>query len=145
MNDIDSFLNMMENMLSVDLLKHIVSMVCLDKNLSIIKKQKELKYKLNKDVIKLFNTYYYDNNFLLYRNERNQFILENISLNNKHIYVCSNKTQQAIPQELATLTSSANDNINEIVLFEQHDQNEILYDENGLPVNRRIRLDVVYM
>ena len=145
MNDIDSFLNMMENMLSADLLKHIVSMVCLDKNLSIIKKQKELKYKLNKDVIKLFNTYYYDNNFLLYRNERNQFILENISLNNKHIYVCSNKTQQAIPQELATLTSSANDNINEIVLFEQQDQNEILYDENGLPVNRRIRLDVVYM
>ena len=61
MNDIDSFLNMMENMLSADLLKHIVSMVCLDKNLSIIKKQKELKYKLNKDVIKLFNTYYYDN------------------------------------------------------------------------------------
>ena len=145
MNDIESFLNMMENMLSADLLKHIVSMVCLDKNLSIIKKQKGLKYKLNKDVIKLFNTYYYDNNFLLYRNEKNQFILENISLNNKHIYVCSNKAPQAIPQELATLTSSANDDINEIVLFEQQEQNEIIYDENGLPVNRRIRLDVVYM
>jgi len=141
MNDIDSFLNMMENMLSVDLLKHIISMACLDKNLSIIKKQKKLKYKLNRDVIKLFNTYYYDNNFLLYRNERNQFILENISLNNKHVYVCSNKTTpQTIPQELPT-----NDNINEIVLFEQGEQNEILYDENGLPVNRRIRLDVVYM
>jgi hypothetical protein len=146
MNDIESFLNMMERMLSGDLLKHIISIVCLDKNMSIIKKQKKLKYKLNKDVIKLFNTYYYDNNFLLYRNEKNQFILENISLNNKHIFVCSNKTPHAIPEELATLSSFTNDNnINEIVLFEQREQNEILYDENGLPVNRRIRLDVVYM
>jgi hypothetical protein len=111
----------------------------MDKNMLIIKKQKKLKAKLNKDVVKLFNTYYYDNNFMVYRNEHNQFILENISMNNKHIRVCSNNTNHSISTELN------DDNVNEIVLFEQGGQQEVIYDENGLPVNRRIRLDVVYM
>lgn len=138
-DDIESYMNTMQNILSTDLIRYIVSIAFMDKNMSIIKKQKKLKAKLNKDVVKLFNTYYYDNNFMVYRNEHNQFILENISMNNKHIRVCSNNTNHSISTELN------DDNVNEIVLFEQGGQPEVIYDENGLPVNRRIRLDVVYM
>jgi|LakMenE01Jun11ns_1017448.scaffolds.fasta_scaffold9959515_17 hypothetical protein len=138
-DDIESYMNTMQNILSTDLIRYIVSIAFMDKNMLIIKKQKKLKAKLNKDVVKLFNTYYYDNNFMVYRNEHNQFILENISMNNKHIRVCSNNTNHSISTELN------DDNVNEIVLFEQGGQQEVIYDENGLPVNRRIRLDVVYM
>jgi hypothetical protein len=134
-HDIESFLHIMQEILPMDIIKHIVTLICIDSNIAIIKKQKQLKIKLNHDIIKLFNTYYYDNNFLLYRNEHNQFILENISLNNKHIYVCSNR--QAISNE------HQNNDINQIVLFEQ--PTDVEYDENGLPIQRRIRLDVVYV
>jgi hypothetical protein len=134
-HDIESFLYIMHQMLPMDIIKHIVGLICTAKNIAIIQKQKQLKTKLNHDIIKLFNTYYYDNNFLLYRNEHNQFILENISLDKKHIYLSSNR--QAISNEL-----QSND-INQIVLFEQ--PTDVEYDENGLPIQRRIRLDVVYV
>jgi hypothetical protein len=138
-DDIESYMNTMQNILSTDLIRYIVSIASMHENISIIKKQKRLKAKLNKDVVKLFNTYYYDNNFMVYRNEHNQFILENISMNNKHIRLCSNNRNQSISTELN------DDNVNEIVLFEQGGQHDVIYDENGLPTNRRIRLDVVYM
>lgn len=134
-HDIESFLYVMKEMLPFDIIKHIVALVSMDKNLAVIKKQKQLKIKLNADIIKLFNTYYYDNNFLLYRNEQNQFVLENISLNNKNIFVCSNRQQ--ISTEL-----QPNNDMNQIVLFEHPEV--IAYDDNGLPIQRRIRLDVVY-
>jgi hypothetical protein len=138
-HDIESFLIMMDEMLAFDIIKYIVSMISNEKNMLIIQRQKIIKKKINKDVIKLFNTYYYDNNFLVYKNEHNQFILQNISLNNKHISVYKKQHQE---NNQLMLTNGL-DNENEIILFEENRDNEI-YDENGLPVIRRIRLDIVY-
>ena len=153
-NDIESFLTVMDSTLSSDMIKHIVQLVSTEKNLQIIKKTKELRFQLNKDIIKLFNTYYYDNNFILYKNENNQFVLENMGIKNKQIYIYSNRQQipenEIIPHitssetQMVLANQSSSDHTNEIVLFDQN-QNQDMYDENGFPIQRRIRLDIVYV
>jgi len=153
-NDIESFLTAMDSTLSHDLIKYIVQIVSTDRNLQIIKRQKQFRFQLNKDIIKLFNTYYYDDNFILYKNEYNQFVLENLGIKNKQIYIYSNRQNHETNQPLLQNTSaetqmvlanqSSSDHTNEIILFDQN-QNQELYDENGFPIQRRIRLDIVYI
>jgi hypothetical protein len=148
-NDVESFLTIMDSTLSYDMIKHIVQLISTEKNLQIIKIKKRLNVQLNKDIIKLFNTYYYDNNFILYKNEYNQFVLENMGIKNKQIYIYSNRHIQDIENtqeesEMVLANQSSSDHTNEIVLFDQS-QNQILYDANGLPIQRRIRLDIVYL
>lgn len=152
-NEIDSFLDIMESMLSYDILKHIVQLISTDKNQMIIKKQKQLKLQLNKDIIKLFNTYYYDNNFILYKNDNNQFVLENMSLTNKQIYIYSNKPLHEQENEIVENdqqhqmilhNQSSTNTTNEIVLFEEG-SNQELYDDNGFAIQRRIKLNIVYI
>ena len=133
-NDINTFLNIMEDMLSYDMIKYIISMIYRERNFHIIRKQKFLKNKVNTDVIKIHNIYYYDNNFMIYKNQRDQFVLEKISLNpvnNISLYANDNPI----------LTS--NNCENEIILFDNNQ--EQVYDDNGLPVQRRIKLNIVYV
>lgn len=133
-NDINSFLNLMEDMLSYDILKQIILLVYKDQNMAVIKKQKLLKYRINSDIIKVHNIYYYDNNFMIYKNQSDQFILEKISVNNmNNISFYSNDSNLLL----------SNDCTNEIVLFDNNQ--EQAYDENGLPVQRRIKLNIVYV
>lgn len=146
-DDIESFLTVMSSILSDDMIKYIIHLVSVDKNRQIIRRQKELKIQLNKDIIKLFNTYYYDNNFILYKNENNQFVLENMGLINKQIYIFSNRP--SIPNneeqnQMVLQNQSSADTTNEIVLFD-NTSNEVVLDENGFPIQRRIKLDIVYI
>lgn len=150
-HDIELFLTKMQDILSEDLIKHIVYIVGVEKNIQTIKRQRQYKVQLNKDIIKLFNTYYYDNNFILYKNEHNQFILENMAIKNKQIYVYSNKpieSQNEIVEsnqnQLVLHNQSSADTSEQIVLFE-NPSNQDLYDDNGFPIQRRIKLDIVYV
>lgn len=151
-NDIESFLTCMQSILTDDMIKYIVQLVSIDKNIQTIKKQKHLKLQLNKDIIKLFNTYYYDDNFILYKNEHNQFILENMGLINKHIYIYSNRLVEAqnevvqnntSPNQMVLYNQTAN-TTDQIVLFDDT-SNQVMYDDNGFVLQRRIKLNIVYV
>ena len=133
--DIESFLNMMDEMLTFDIIKYIVTMISNEKNMLIIHKEQALKKSVNKDIIKLFNTYYNDNNFIVYKNEHGQFILQNNNLNNKHISLYKRRHDE---DNQLMLTNENNEN--EIVLF-----NENIDNENETPIIRKIHLDIFYM
>lgn len=133
--DIESFLNMMDEMLTFDIIKYIVTMISNEKNMLIIHKEQALKKSVNKDIIKLCNTYYYHNNFIIYKNEYGQFILQNNNLNNKHISVYKRRYDDG---NKLMLTNENNEN--EIVLF-----NENIDNENETPIIRKIHLDIFYM
>lgn len=165
-NDIENFITSMTDILNDDMIKYIIQNYVYRKhNRSVIAKQKELKYKMLIEIRKLFNILYFDRNFVVYLSVNNQVMLENLSMvyNNVHIY--SNTVQSnAIPnipnlhneyQQLANnLTNSENhlmqsatfDNSsnNELVLYNHQQQTQQLYDENGLPIQRRVRMYVVY-
>lgn len=134
-HDIESFLNMMDEMLTFDIIKYIVTMISNEKNMLIIHKEQALKKSVNKDIIKLFNTYYYDNNFIVYKNEHGQFILQNNNLNNKHISLYKRSHDE--DNQLMLINEN---NENEIVLF-----NENIDNENETPIIRKIHLDIFYM
>lgn len=133
--DIESFLNMMDEMLTFDIIKYIVTMISNEKNMLIIHKEQALKKSVNKDIIKLCNTYYYHNNFIIYKNEYGQFILQNNNLNNKNISVYKRRYDDG---NKLMLTNENNEN--EIVLF-----NENIDNENETPIIRKIHLDIFYM
>ena len=155
-NNIDNFFNLMETILPNDIIKHIIYNINLKSNLLIIKKQRNLKNKINKDIIKLFNTYYRDNNFLLYKNNKGQFILENHRINNNNILIYSNRSIDDNDNnqnnenriELNNRTYFNDDNIdtekNEIILFDESSSTPF-YDENGILVRPKINLDIIYM
>ncbi len=110
LRDINSFLNMMENILSYDIIKDIINIIYKDFNISIVKRQKLLKYQLNKDIIRFHNTYYYDKNYLIYKNNLNQMVLKQKKSNTLHkisLYSDSDNSSNLI----------LNDNNDEIILF----------------------------
>jgi hypothetical protein len=80
--NIYAYFNMMEKMLNSDLLQKIYTEICLD----IIRKQKKNKQLLIKDINKFFRTCYKDNKILIYINELNQLIMQNITYNNIQLY-----------------------------------------------------------
>jgi hypothetical protein len=126
--DIDNFIETMKLMLPTDLQQLILrEYIYKERNLQIIKKQKETKVTLNKELLYMFNVFYDDNNLKLYKNQNNQYVLRNY-LKNKQFYICT-ANNEIIPVN----------NTNELVLFEPQ------YDMNGHPIQRRIKLNIVYI
>ena len=133
-NNIDEFIDNMEKILSYDMIKYIINIIYNDENLKIIKKQKKLKWILNKDIINFHNTYYYDNNCMIYRNEYNQFILKNLALNQNNTFsLYSNNSTSNI------ILNNQDDNI---ILFNTNN-NE--YDDNGILIEKKITLNIMYI
>jgi hypothetical protein len=133
-DDIDIFLERMDNTLTLDLVAYIGSIIYKDLNLDIIKKQKQFKYILHKELFYKFNVLYNDDNILLYMNKDNICMLHSNPNTNQSLYLYSNGIQQ--PQNtLTSLSHNANDddNTNDIILF-----------ENSI-VQRRIKLYIVYL
>jgi hypothetical protein len=131
MLNIDNYINTMINMLSNDLIKDIINIIYKDYNLKIIKKQKRLKYILNKDIINFHNIYYYDNKYMIYRNENNQVLLKNLisnQMNNISLYNVSSSN--------IIINNNHNDN-NDIILFDINNDNESL-------INKKINLNIIY-
>lgn len=73
---------MMEKMLNNDILQKIYTEI----NLDIIRKQKQNKKILIKDINKFFRTCYKDNKILIYINELNQLIMQNMHYNSVQLY-----------------------------------------------------------
>lgn len=168
-DNIELFLNSMDIILSTDLKKLIATIVNIDSNIAIIQRQKIIKYKLNVEILKLFNTCYFDSNFSIYKNNRNQLVFDNISLGNNQVYLFSNNSHQ-IPLPVVAQSDSDNNQLvryndiannisngnsqlilnniirephNEIILFDN--DSLVTLDENGEPIRRRIKLYVVYI
>ena len=167
--DIEKFLNVMEEKLNRDILKHIVINHIFSKiNMKKIKRQKILKSVCNIELIKFFGILYYDSNFIVYKNKNGQVILENNNMNfSNFMYLYSNianntpnnQTLSVAPQQYqqivdnvsnninnnlqqTTINSSSNDT-NDIVLFEN--TNSEYLDENGIVRQKKINLSIVYV
>ena len=122
LSNIDSFIDTMIDILPKDILIYLLTKyVYKDRNLQIIRKQKQNKIILNMQFFDIFNMYYNDTNFKLYRNKNDQYVLHN-KLKNKQLYIYTPN------QEIIPVT-----NTNELILFDnQH-------------VNRQIKLYIVYL
>jgi len=171
-DNIELFLNTMDDILSTDLKKHIAEIINIKNNIKIIRQQKDFKYKLNVEILKLFNTCYFDSNFSIYKNNRNQLVFENISLGNNQVYLFANNNQPlTLPDtqlndnndnndnqlvrynDIANNISNGNSQLvlnntihephNEIILFDN--DRLVTSGENGEPIRRRIKLYVVYI
>ena len=121
----------MKHILTPDMIEFIVSeYIYKERNLQVIKKQKQFRVRLNKELCDIFNVYYDDSNFKLYKNNSNQFVLHNHT-KDKQFYMCANNHIVPVPVN----------NANDLVLFE----NQQNYDENGQSIQRKIKLYIVYI
>ena len=114
-SDIELYMNKMENILNVDILKKILKFI----NINIIKKQKKLKNQLNQEINKYKDVYYKDNKFLIYKNK-----LNNIAIRNRFNY-SNNINLKLIKVKNNTINND--DNINNIIL---NNNNNIIYEKN---------------
>jgi hypothetical protein len=128
-SDIDDFLTMMENILSYDLLKTIVSLSYKDHNNAIIKRQKQQKSIVLTELLYVINQYYNDNNIRLYKNNQNQFVLQQKSNCKMMLYSNTGIQQQQL------LLTDGNTEQNDIVLF----------DVPNVPNQRRVKLYIMYI
>jgi len=95
--DINSYMNKMEKYLDHDTLKYIVDIVHKENNKNTILKTKQLKRQLNNSIIKLFHTFYIDENVLMYQLNDQNIVLENLrpSVNpNLSIFQKNNNTKK---------------------------------------------------
>lgn len=114
-SNIELYMNKMENILNVDILKKILTII----NINIIKKQKILKNQLNQEINKYKDVYYKDNKFLIYKNK-----LNNIAIRNRFNY-SNNINLKLIKVKNNTINND--DNINNIIL---NNTNNIIYEKN---------------
>lgn len=146
--DIDLFLTQMGNSLSNDLISHIViTYIYKDANIRNIQKQKKNKKLVCEELITFFGKCYNDRNILLYRNQQDQIILRNFSENNRFFLYSEREQQQTTEPALPMLLDSGHERQteqNEFILFD-NPTNEIVYDENGLPIQKKIKLYIMYI
>lgn len=114
-SDIELYMSKMENILNVDILKKILTII----NINIIKKQKILKNQLNQEINKYKDVYYKDNKFLIYKNK-----LNNIAIRNRFNY-SNNINLKLIKVKNNTINND--DDINNIIL---NNTNNIIYEKN---------------
>lgn len=81
-NDIDIYIDKMNNILNLDIIKKILNII----NIQIIKKQKKLKCILNEEINEYKDIYYKDKNYMIFRNKYDNLILKktNLILNSKY-------------------------------------------------------------
>lgn len=140
-NDINLFLSEMENVLSDDMILHIiVTYVYKEANIRTIKKQKKIKRLVCVDLIKFCGLCYSDRNISLYRNQRDQIVLENFSADSR-FFLYSEREQV---QQQHMLEHERQTDKNEIILF-NNPTNQVVYDANGFPVQKKIKLYIMYI
>lgn len=140
---------MMADMLNPDLIKSIITII----NIDIIKKQKRLKRQLMLDIKKLFNIYYYDNNFLMYLNENNQIVLQNIGINSQYnnisLYNTTNPNteNQIVPYNPnnQTLIINNQDAVNTETVILDNFQTPITYPQQNDNVEHQQRNIKIYI
>jgi len=145
----DVFIKMMADMLNPDLIKSIITII----NIDIIKKQKRLKRQLMLDIKKLFNIYYYDNNFLMYLNENNQIVLQNIGINSQYnnisLYNTTNPNteNQIVPYNPnnQTLIINNQDAVNTETVILDNFQTPITYPQQNDNVEHQQRNIKIYI
>ena len=79
--NIEIYMNLMEKILNVDILKKILTII----NLDIINKQKIYKYFLNKELSNFKQIYCFDKNYIVYRNCSNNLAIKQNSANKKKL------------------------------------------------------------
>tara|TARA_B000000477_G_C6095050_1_gene229492 strand:- start:2390 stop:2788 length:399 start_codon:yes stop_codon:yes gene_type:complete len=81
-NDIHIYLDKMENILNLDMIKKILNII----NIQIIKNQKKLKHILNEEINEYKDIYYKDKNYIIFKNKYDNLILKkkNTLLNSKY-------------------------------------------------------------
>jgi hypothetical protein len=132
--DIDLFLNDMENVLSADLIAHIITTyIYKDRNMKTIQKQKKAKSIVCKELIEFYGLCYSNQGFSLYRNQQNQIILKNYQPH----------TSFLLYSERDQLIRNQQSSDNEMVLF--NNQSNPVYDDNGIPVQKKIKLYIMYI
>lgn len=74
-SNIDMYFDKMENILNLDMIKKILTII----NIEIIKKQKKLKNILNEEINEYKDIYYKDKNYIVFRNKYDNLILKKIN------------------------------------------------------------------
>lgn len=131
--DIDIFLTKFAEILPNDLITRIVTSIYKDQNIELIKKQKRLKAKLNNEILQYFGSCYNDNQIRLYRGQNNEVLLDNNLCNRCWLY-----SQDSLTGQPELLMHSDQ---NHIVLLD----NPVTYDINGLPIQKRIKINICYI
>ena len=148
--DIDLFLIEMENVLSSDLIAYIISTyVYKEANVRTIRKQKEIKKLVCEELVEFFGLCYSDRNIKLYRNQQDQIVLKNFTFDNRFFLYSERDQQQAAqaahqPPLLLQSEHEKQAEQNEIVLF-NNPTNQVVYDANGFPVQKKIKLYIMYI
>lgn len=157
MNDIENFINIMNQKLNNDLITYIITRyIYKPYNIDIIKKQRKCFQNMKIQLMKFFRILHYDQNFIVYQNDDGNVILENnYVVSNIHLYSNTNTIEPIDEineeyQQIANSVSNTSNNLiqsqyntNQIILF-NNNNNQVL-DENGMLVPRRIHLSVVYI
>ena len=128
-DNINNFLSLMDIILPCDLKKHIIGLMCTENNMDIIQKQKQRKRTLNEAILKSCNTFYSDNNFILYQQKKNQLVVENIKHNPTHNMQIFHKSNNSIIPIQTHNTSNENQLI-------------IQFDEN---IQHKPKIYILYM
>tara|TARA_B110000858_G_scaffold180449_1_gene218037 strand:- start:1185 stop:1547 length:363 start_codon:yes stop_codon:yes gene_type:complete len=97
----------MEIILNYDIIKKILTII----NINIIKKQKILKYELNKEIIQYKDIYYKDKNYIIYRNE-----FDNLIIKKKNILIKSKYNFFKLENSLENIDNSSNIILNNNIL-----------------------------
>ena len=124
-------LSMMEEMLSADLIRYILSFYFKDHNMAIIKKQKELKVNVLQELLDMMNSYYDDNNIKLYKNKQDQFVVRQSNNCRMVLYSASQNAEVSEEQQQAA-------DANEIILFQD-------FNNMQIQQQRRVKLYIVYI
>lgn len=123
--------SIMEDMLSTDLIRYILNFYFREYNLTIIKRQKEVKVNVLKELLDIMNSYYDDNNIKLYKNKQNQFVVRQSNNCRMVLYSASQNTEVSEEQQQAA-------DANEIVLFQD-------FNNMQIQQQRHVKLYIVYI
>tara|TARA_B100001142_G_scaffold324033_1_gene375101 strand:+ start:151 stop:606 length:456 start_codon:yes stop_codon:yes gene_type:complete len=115
-SEIELYMNKMETILNIDIIKKILTII----NLDIIKRQKKLKYQLNTEITVYKDIFYKDKKYLIYKNKSNNIAIKNRFKNMKNINLKLIKVDNNIQ-------NIDNININNIIL---NNSSNIIFEKN---------------
>jgi hypothetical protein len=114
-SEIELYMNKMESILNIDVIKKILTIL----NLNIIKQQKKLKYELNTEISAFKDIFYKDKKFIIYKNKSNNIAIKNrfTNINNVNLKLIKVKNN---------IDNIDNNNINNIIL---NNSSNIIYEK----------------
>lgn len=112
-SNIDMYFDKMENILNLDMIKKILTII----NIEIIRKQKKLKNILNEEINEYKDIYYKDKNYMIFRNKYDNLILKkrNNFLNSKYNFFKLDNSQPNIDYSSNIILSNYTNNSNVIM------------------------------